>query len=518
MNKEKSIDNSPKRVIGKTTRRTAAYTIITFFAVLLVMLLIIFQIQYSGTSGEKERMAYLAKSLGSEVYETLQAQLGKTKVLEAYLLQNDGRIEGFDATAELLLDNPNMQNVLFAPGGVVAAAYPYETNKELIGFSMNHESAGNREAQYAKRLGELYLAGPFELVEGGMGLAGRLPIFLGESKEYWGLVSVTLKYPDILENIDVNAIYDQGYSCEMWRINTDNGQKQVILSTPGGIRNESAAYFSRQSMFNSAWTISISPIKLWYQRPVFWFEIMVCVIAAFLAAIAVHLLSRMRQMKLEQTQEKIENLQRQLELEQSRMLLGQISSHFFYHTLNSLQALIILKPEAAFEMAEDFSKYLRFSIDASSLNGGIGSFRDELRAVRAYSHINEQQLGGRLKVFIDVQKNTNFSMPVLTIQPIVENSILHGIKPKVGGGTVRISYAETDDCHVVTVEDDGMGYEVDTNTPGSDVDKTEGRHNSVGLQNVRRRLNMYEGCGIEIESKVGVGTKVVLRYSKTIEL
>lgn len=75
------------------------------------------------------------------------------------------------------------------------------------------------------------------------------------------------------------------------------------------------------------------------------------------------------------------------------MLLNQIRSHFFYHTLNALQALIVLKPEAAYKMAGDFARYLRFTLDSVTADGGIGSFREEIRAVRAYADINQQQLG-----------------------------------------------------------------------------------------------------------------------------
>ena len=78
------------------------------------------------------------------------------------------------------------------------------------------------------------------------------------------------------------------------------------------------------------------------------------------------------------------------------MLLNQIRSHFFYHTLNALQALIVLKPEAAYKMAGDFARYLRFTLDSVTADGGIGSFREEIRAVRAYADINQQQLGDRL--------------------------------------------------------------------------------------------------------------------------
>ena len=69
-------------------------------------------------------------------------------------------------------------------------------------------------------------------------------------------------------------------------------------------------------------------------------------------------------LQLEKSQRAIQQLQEQLEREQGNMLLNQIRSHFFYHTLNALQALIVLKPEAAYKMAGDFARYLRFTLDS----------------------------------------------------------------------------------------------------------------------------------------------------------
>ena len=82
-------------------------------------------------------------------------------------------------------------------------------------------------------------------------------------------------------------------------------------------------------------------------------------------------------------------------------------------------------------MAGDFARYLRFTLDAATAAGGMGSFREELRAVRAYADINQAQLGTGSTMVYHVP-DADFTLPVLTIQPVVENAILHGIKPKVG--------------------------------------------------------------------------------------
>ena len=222
-----------------------------------------------------------------------------------------------------------------------------------------------------------------------------------------------------------------------------------------------------------------------------------------LMAVVVYNAEKLRQLKAEEAQREIDRLQEQLEYEQGNMLLSQIRSHFFYHTLNSLQALIVLQPDAAYKMAGDFSRYLRFSLDSVTADGGVGSFREELRAVRAYADINQQQLGDRLRMVYNIPEG-DFQIPLLTIQPIVENAILHGIKPKVGGGTVTLTLEERADCWQVSVDDDGVGFDPEA----------AGSKGSIGLENVRRRLARFPGCELRLVGAPGVGTKVILIYGK----
>ena len=168
-----------------------------------------------------------------------------------------------------------------------------------------------------------------------------------------------------------------------------------------------------------------------------------------------------------------------------------------------LIGLIVLKPEAAYKMAGDFARYLRFTLDSVTADGGIGSFREEIRAVRAYADINQQQLGDRLHMVYEIP-DVDFPIPLLTIQPIVENAILHGIKPKVGGGTVSLKLEELPDHWQVTVTDDGVGF-------GLEAVREKG---SIGLENVRRRIARFPGSELRITSTVGMGTQAVLTYGK----
>ena len=476
-----------------------------FVLALAAGLVLVGCMEWSRRNQERDRMGYVASAIGAETYEFMLSEMSKTRVLEAYLIQTSGDYSDFGRVAHVLLREDYVRNVLFAPDGIVDGVFPLEGNEDVVGLNMYGDGAGNLEAQAAIEKEALYIAGPFQLIQGGLGIAGRLPVFLTDEqgqRYFWGIVSVTLDFPAALSG-SVERVNAQGFACQIWRINPDDGQKQVILETadplPEGVRTVDHA----QELFNSVWTVSLAPLRPWYLQISLWLGVAVSLLVALLAGAGVYYAGRLRQLQLEKSQRAIQQLQEQLEREQGNMLLNQIRSHFFYHTLNALQALIVLKPEAAYKMAGDFARYLRFTLDSVTADGGIGSFREEIRAVRAYADINQQQLGDRLHMVYEIP-DVDFPIPLLTIQPIVENAILHGIKPKVGGGTVSLKLEELPDHWQVTVTDDGVGF-------GLEAVREKG---SIGLENVRRRIARFPGSELRITSTVGMGTQAVLTYGK----
>lgn len=492
----KSIWNKPN---------SAAVLIGVLCLVVLLILSGIVQIQQS--SKESIQMDYIVRTVESETYETLLTQMEKTRVMEAHLIETGGDYEGFAPIAERLLGGA-VRSLLFAPDGVVKGVFPMDGNQPVYGLDLNSDGLGNLEAQEAIRQGKLILAGPFELLEGGMGVCGRRPVYLENEdgvREYWGLVSVTLGYPDIFEGNPIGWVNEQGYACRVWRINPDDNQEQTILETSVPVGKHKGVHTYPISMFNTTWNISVSPLTPWYARTSLWLCVIGSIAVSLLVAFGVASSLKIRKMRAEEAHRQIQELEQKLEREQTSLMLSQISSHFFYHTLNALQALIVLNPDEAYQMAGDFARYLRFNTDVTTLADGIVSFRQELRAVRAYAHINEQQLGDRLKVCFDVS-DADFQIPALTVQPIVENAILHGIKPKVGGGTVVVKLTEDETHWHITVRDDGMGFEA--------TDEILNR--SVGLSNVRKRIGQFANCSMEVESKPGAGTNISLHYPKIL--
>ncbi len=203
-----------------------------------------------------------------------------------------------------------------------------------------------------------------------------------------------------------------------------------------------------------------------------------------------------------------EKREMELQLQESKIsiMLSQIQPHFLYNTLNSIYQLCETNPMLARTMVNSFAEYLRNNL--SSLDEpGLIAFTTELEHVKTYLEIEKIRFDDTLEIEYDIQC-VDFQLPVLTVQPIVENAVKHGTSRKRGGGKVTISTREDDEFYIVTVSDTGCGFD-----PA--VRKDDGKKH-VGIENVRQRLSNMCGGVLTIESEIGVGTVVNIRIPKEV--
>ena len=188
------------------------------------------------------------------------------------------------------------------------------------------------------------------------------------------------------------------------------------------------------------------------------------------------------------------------------LMVSQIQPHFIYNTLNSIRTLIRLEPEQAYDMVYDFSNYLRAHIDFLGNQKEV-SFSVELQHIRSYVNIEQVRFGERIRIEYEIEA-IGFYLPALSVQPLVENAIKHGIGKKTCGGTVWIrSFTDPENPagFVVEVEDDGVGFDVEAwEKQGSDG-------HSQGIQNIQFRVSTISKGTLRIQSRTGWGTKVTMR-------
>jgi sensor histidine kinase YesM len=194
------------------------------------------------------------------------------------------------------------------------------------------------------------------------------------------------------------------------------------------------------------------------------------------------------------------------ELAESRIstMMSQIRPHFIYNTLGSIEQLCMLDPPKAGALVHEFAKYLRGNFGELDNPKPI-LMSQEMEHVHHYVSIENVRFPDM--TFMFNMNSADFHIPALTIQPIVENAIKHGLMKLQTGGTIRVVSCETDTDYCVSVVDDGVGF--DTN-----ILIDERKH--VGLRNIRERLKVMVNGTLEIESTVGVGTKVLITIPKEV--
>lgn len=196
-----------------------------------------------------------------------------------------------------------------------------------------------------------------------------------------------------------------------------------------------------------------------------------------------------------------------LEME-SAWLQAQIQPHFLFNTLNTILALSEIDIKRMQKLLEAFNQLLRqkFQFQRSE---ELWSIQEEIDFVRSYVYIEQERFGDRIMVNWDIDEDLQFKIPSLSIQPLVENAIRHGILTKIEGGTITIRAKSYYHYATVEVIDDGMGMDADTLQNLFNKEKLE--RSGVGLTNVNARLQKLFGEKMIIESSVNKGTKISFR-------
>ena len=204
---------------------------------------------------------------------------------------------------------------------------------------------------------------------------------------------------------------------------------------------------------------------------------------------------------------KTAEIERELELANTSLMISQIQPHFLYNALNTIKYLIKRDPKSAEKAVISFSRYLRGNMDSITKKEPI-PFAEELEHTKNYCDIELLRFGDKLNIIYDTPV-TSFSLPALSVQPIVENAIKHGVTKKPEGGTVTVTTSENEYYYLIKVQDDGVGFDVQN----PDLSPSD-THAHIGVNNVRERLTNMVNAEFIIESQIDVGTCVTIKIPK----
>lgn len=193
-----------------------------------------------------------------------------------------------------------------------------------------------------------------------------------------------------------------------------------------------------------------------------------------------------------------------------RALRAQISPHFIFNALTAIASFITTDPVRARELVLEFADFTRYSFRR---HAEFTTLSEELRSIHAYLEIERARFGDRLAVRLRIAPETLCAaIPYLSVQPLVENAVKHGLERIEAGGRLTIASEDLGTVTQITIEDDGAGMDpqrAQALLAGADLEH-------VGLHNVDRRLRRYYGPtgGLVIETAAGAGTLVRIRVPK----
>ncbi len=229
------------------------------------------------------------------------------------------------------------------------------------------------------------------------------------------------------------------------------------------------------------------------------FQLLIYGIAILNIGITIACLLAFLSFEVEQAQERAK-MDREMAQMRMDILLAQIKPHFLFNSLQTIKHLVKRDQEDAVRVIDAFSDCLRAEINSLSEQKCI-PFSRELVHVESYLLLESRRFGDKLRVIYDIQED-GFMLPPLTLQPIVENAVRHGIRQRNQGGTVWIK-TEADQGGVrITVKDDGVGFDPDAS---HDDDKVH-----VGIANVKARVEAICEGEFTVDSKPGCGTTVTI--------
>ena len=248
-------------------------------------------------SEQKERLIVqnLSGSYVSAINNNIFHVLSATYPIAALIKTQNGDVTGFTELATEMLPNyPGAAALQLQPDGILKYVVPLKGNEGAIGHDLLFNSNRTKEAFLARDTGKLTLAGPFKLIQGGIGAAARLPIYLDstEGKSFWGFASVLIRFPDILDSVNLPALAKSGMAYQLSRIHPDSGKVQVISASIEPMLAKPEIFNIKVP--NGVWTFKVSPIKGWGQSSTLTYGSALGVLFIFLVMLSIILIYRVK--------------------------------------------------------------------------------------------------------------------------------------------------------------------------------------------------------------------------------
>ncbi len=287
------VDNQTIPAHGKT--RVLTISVLIGLAVLLLGGMTVAVIENNRLQARQRTAATVAAEAADEINDRLSRSLSATYALAAVVRQGQGDIKEFDRLAvEMLRLYGGISSLQLAPDGIIRYAVPLAGNEKAIGHNLLEEDTGrNKETLLALRTRQLTLAGPFELIQGGVAIIGYQPVFItepGGKERFWGFTSAMIRIPELLKVVNMQRFVERGYGYEISRVHPETGVRQVFARSGSAVVSP---VLHAMEVPNGTWTVAVSPLAGWYSSELLSLEIVaVLLFSLFVALLFYWLLSQ----------------------------------------------------------------------------------------------------------------------------------------------------------------------------------------------------------------------------------
>jgi len=247
-----------------TKLRPVILSSVVFFLVLGVGGSIIYLFELGYSDNQHQALREIGTARAHILEERLDRSLSSTFALASVLRQN-GKIDNFDTlAAEIIKSYGGIGNLQLAFNGVVTQIFPLAGNESAIGHDLLNDPERRTAALAAIESRKLTLAGPIRLIQGGVAVIGRLPVFIPDKaggEHFWGFTIALIPLPNLLEASNLNCLVEQDYSYELSRIDPDSGRRVVFARSTDTNLQDGIPFDIKVP--NGTWTLTAAPIGGW---------------------------------------------------------------------------------------------------------------------------------------------------------------------------------------------------------------------------------------------------------------
>lgn len=347
-------------------RRPKALALVVLIVSLCLSALVIWALAQNQRAAKRADMLNIATNHAFLIRDSLDQALTLNYSMAAMVRLGQGSTRRFDdAARELLPYFSSVSHISLSPNGIITQVYPLNGNEKSVGFNQLEDSIQNLEAIRARDSGKLTLAGPVNLVQGGLGAVARLPVFLDEptGRRFWGFTNVIIRINKLLEAANFQQLDTREIAYKLWRNNPDTGTHEVIVANaPEALIDPVEKTFD---VPNGSWTLSISPQTGWMNNWQILGETILAFLVSGLLAYQSYLMVRLQRRRLslqdavsEQTRELLNarsNLQATLDAIPD--LLFDIDLDGVIHSYHTNQPELLTVPPERF-LGENFRRFL----------------------------------------------------------------------------------------------------------------------------------------------------------------